>query len=157
MTLNLEQGWLWGQGGESRPLIIHLHSAEITIQSGKFALEERVGQTPWLYLFQGNADIRFLSKPEEHVPLQGGQMIALTGGANPIDNNETIASAFHPVTSEPPISQIAQPSLIAHLKSWFSQIGIGTAQVITFITYIFELIALIIIPIYMLFWVLKRK
>jgi WD40 repeat protein len=157
LTLNLERGWLWGQGGENRPLIIHLHSAEIAIQNGRFALEERAEQTPWLYLFEGNADIRFLVNQEKHVHLQEGQMIALTDGASPMDNNETIASAFHPVTSEPPISQISQPPLITRAKSWFSKIGIGAAQVVTFITYIVELIALIIIPTYMLFWVLKRK
>jgi WD40 repeat protein len=157
LTLNLERGWLWGQGGANRPLIIRLHSAEIAIQNGRFALEERAEQTPWLYLFEGNADIRFLSDEEERVHLQKGQMIALTDGASPMDNNETIASAFHPVISEPPISQIMQPPLITRAKSWLSNIGIGTAQVVTFITYIVELIALIIIPTYMLFWVLKRK
>ena len=39
LTIKFEKGWLWGTGGATQPLTIQLPDSEITISSGRFALE----------------------------------------------------------------------------------------------------------------------
>jgi hypothetical protein len=129
--ITLHHGWIWGKGGDTRPLIIATAEAEITLQDGEFALEYLSGQTPWLYVMDGHALVRWNDKAEP-VTVQGGEMLALTHDLRPVPllTDPTVASALHPVT-ELPVPLAWEPTLGAQLRDRLAQKGISTAQVVT--------------------------
>lgn len=156
LNINLNSGWLWGQNNDSQPLTIHAAGAEIQIASGEFALENAAGQTSWLYLYQGQAQIQF-NGGQVPVKVRGGEMIALSQSADPIPFDSSVALALHPSLPESPVPENVQPTLGARMANWLEKIGIGAAQTITFITYILSLASLFAIPLFVLFWIKKRR
>jgi hypothetical protein len=156
LTISVDQGWLWGQGGADQSLDIQLPDAEISIPSGQFALERPVGQTAWFYLYAGSASVN-LSGSTSPISLEAGQMVALEAGVAPLRMDATLADAFHPKLDDVPISQSSQPPLAVRLQNWILRGGIGAAQVITFVTYFLALIALIGLLFFVIFWLIRGK
>jgi sugar lactone lactonase YvrE len=156
LTISMDQGWLWGQGGADQLLDIQLPDAEISVASGQFALERPVGQTPWFYLYAGTATVNF-SGSTNPISLEAGQMVAVEVGANPLRMDATLAGALHPKLNEAPVSQSSQPPLTVRLQNWLLRGGIGVAQIITFVTYFLALIALIGLLFSVIFWLIRGK
>ena len=156
LTISMDQGWLWGQGGADQPLDIQLPDAEISIPAGQFALERPVGQTAWFYLYAGTASVN-LSGSSNPIFLETGQMVALEAGSVPLTIDATIANALHPKLDEAPVSQSSQPPLTVRLQNWLLRGGIGAAQIITFVTYFLALIALIGLLFSVIFWLIRGK
>jgi hypothetical protein len=156
LDISLNNGWLWGKSGASQPLAIHLSGVDVNISNGKFALENVAGQTGWLYLYQGKAKVTFIGG-QTPVEVGGGQMIALVESAKPLQMDQTVALSLHPALTESPVPEVVQPSLRARVENWLEKVGIGAAQTITFITYILSLVALFTIPLFVLFWINKRR
>ena len=156
LTISMDQGWLWGQGGANQPLDIQLPDAEISIPLGQFALERPVGQAAWFYLYAGTASVKLPGRTDP-VLLEAGQMVALNAEAVPLTMDTTLADAFHPKLDEAPISQGSQPPLAVRFRNCLLRGGIGMAQIITFVTYFLALIALIGLLLSVIFWLIRGK
>lgn len=156
LTIKLEQGWLWGTGAATQPLTIQLPEGEITISRGRFALEAPKVGVAWLYIYQGQAQI-LSDGDQDLVKVGSGQMIALQKGSLPIDMQESVTQALHPILGKAPIFEIIQPTLKARIQNWLVRTGIGTAQMVTFITYFLSLVTLLAIPLVMLSFHKKGK
>ena len=144
-TINLEYGWVWGQGGSARPLAINVGGQAVSVTNGEFALEEPVQGTGWMYMYKGSAQVKFPGDPTP-VKVGSGQMIALISGAKPILMEQAVTMALHPALKEAPVQEVIEPSLGARVQNWLVKAGIGAAQLMTFITYILSLVAIIAIP-----------
>ncbi|MHB8779413.1 MAG: WD40 domain-containing protein [Anaerolineales bacterium] len=149
LTIKFEQGWLWGTGAAIQPLIVQLPEGKITISSGRLALEAPKVGAAWLYIYQGQAQI--LSYDDQDlVKIGSGQMIALQKGSMPIDMEESVIQALHPMLGKAPLFEVIQPTLKARIQNWLAKAGIETAQMVTFITYFLSLVTLLAIPLVVL-------
>jgi hypothetical protein len=158
LHLTLERGWLWGQGGgAAEPLRISLETGEIEIESGRFALEHVPGQEAWFYLIEGQAKLRGKGDSEP-VMVSGGQMVVLSDENRliPVPYDPVVVVALHP-ERELPIALTWQPSLRAQIRDRLAQIGISTAQFMTFITYLMAFLTLLALPVLVVHWLLKNR
>ena len=110
----------------------------------------------WLYIYKGQAQIQY-HNDQSLVEVGSGQMIALQKGSMPIDMEESVIQELHPKLGEAPLFEIIQPTLTARIQNWLAKTGIGTAQMVTFITYFLSLVTLLAIPLVVLFFYKKRK
>lgn len=157
-SITLEAGWLWGSAaGSETPLRIHLAGAEISLLGGAFAIEAPAGQAGWLYIFTGQAQVWKSGSPDE-VMVQPGQMLSLDPQAAPqaAPLEPVVISALHPEQAAP-LPFIWEPSVRAQMRDRLALIGVSTAQVITFITYISVFISVVILPLVGLYLWLKRR
>jgi len=152
-----EQGWLWGKGETKQPLVITWENIEITILGGQFALERLPARSGWLYLMKGQASIQRAGKVGA-VTVKAGEMILLNQEQelHPVPYDPVIAGALH-LNSEVPIIPAWQPSLSAQVRDRLARIGIGTAQAVTFITYLMEVLALLAMFILAVKWIINKK
>jgi WD40 repeat protein len=147
-SISIGHGWLWGSGGSSQPLLIRMSDIEIAILQGDFALEAPVGGTPWLYLYEGTAQVTY-DGVQSSTELSSGQMIALVNGASPLPLDQSLITGLHPALYQLPISEIIEPSLKAQFENRLLRMGINIAQVYTFVAYILSIGVLIAIPVFM--------
>ncbi len=154
-NIELTRGWLWGEGGGTRPLTISLTGVQISIPAGRFALEQMPGELGWLYLYAGKAQVTF--DGQAPLDLQAGDMLALDAAARPFPMGQTAFLALHASSAESPVGERIQPTFGARLANWLEKAGVGVAQSITFITYIISLVALFTIPLIGVFWFIKRR
>jgi hypothetical protein len=157
-NIDLEYGWIWGRNASPDPLQIDLPGVDISLSSGQFALEKPADGTGWLYVQDGEAQVR-TRNGQNVVPLSAGQMIALQEDSKPFPMEPTIVMALHPSLKQPPVFEKIEPTLRARTQNWLVRTGIGAMQTITFITYILSLVTLIAIPALVLFsyWKKRRK
>lgn len=154
--VTLTHGWLWGHGsGDS--MVIKTPQAEISIREGTFALEQRAGQPGWFYLMAGEAAFRTQADGEQ-INVHAGEMVALTGDLSlkPVPLDPVVIAAIRPSTDRP-ASPVWQPSLEAQIRDGLAQIGIGTAQVITFVTYLLIVSLLVLLPAGAVVWWLRHR
>ena len=157
LKFELTSGWLWGKSNTAvNPLKIHLPNLDVEITSGSFALEYPVVGTGWLYVHQGEAKVSDLSN-QPRVTVRSGEMIALTGRANPIQMESAVILALHPGPETLPVFETIEPTLAAKVHAWLTKAGIGILQVITFITYILSLATLLAIVLRSLFLMKKSS
>ena len=145
-AIRFDQGWIWGEGGDDVPFQIMTNNIQIEIRQGKFALEKLPQEPVWFYLFEGNASIQIGDK-DPAIIIDPGQMVRLTGVelVQPIPYDPVVVQALNRI-EEVPVPQISQPSFLNRLKDQIIQIGITTAQTLTFITYLFGILILLLIP-----------
>jgi len=143
--ITLRYGWIWGHGGEEEPLTILTPDVEVAIGCGAFALEQPGQQAAWLYLLEGSATVR--RRTGESAEIGPGQMILLTdkGRLSPVALHPVVFAALHPV-SAPPIPSVWDPGPTAQLRDHLARMGIGTAQLMTLITYTAMVLSLILLP-----------
>lgn len=155
--LFLERGWLWGESNTVEPFMIQTLTADITPLEGRFALLYLPGEQAWLYQFDGRSQIQPYNKSEP-ITVQSGHMINLLNeaGLQVVPYNPAIVAAMYPNTT-PPIQAVWEPTLSARLRDQLAQVGINTAQIITFVTYFIVLSSLFLIPITAVYWRWKRK
>lgn len=151
LDFDLTFGWLWGESITAADSVkVRLPNVGVEIASGRFALEYPASGTGWLYVLQGEANVSGNGN-QAQVTVRSGEMIALTGEADPIPMEPTVIMALHPALEKLPINETIEPTLSAKIQSWLAKAGIGILQIITFITYILSLAALSVIIIRGLF------
>ncbi|MBE7434643.1 MAG: WD40 repeat domain-containing protein [Anaerolineales bacterium] len=157
LKIDMDNGWLWGKSKTSIDMLnIHLPNVDIEITGGSFALEVPVAGRGWLYISEGEAKVTGFAD-QAQVQVRAGEMIALTGDANPISVEASVIHALHPALANPPVAEIIEPTLTAKVRAWITKAGIGALQVITFITYVLSLATLFIIVIRSLFLNRRRS
>lgn len=155
--IQLDRGWIWGEGSGEEPVSIHLPGADIQIIQGKFAVENVPGKTPWFYLLEGTASI--LSHfSGETITVAQNQMVAMPERRylTAVDMDTVVTSAFHAFAGRP-FDHTWQPGLKAQVRDRLALLGIGTAQLITFITYLLVFLSLIIIPLYWIYSSYRKR
>jgi len=151
LEFELTYGWLWGQNDSGAdPLQVHLPNLDVEITGGKFALEVPAEGTGWLYIHQGQAKVMNTVSQSE-VTVRSGEMIALTGNAEPLTMQPAVIMALHPALESLPVFESIEPTPAAKFQSWLTRAGIGVLQVITFVTYILSLATLLVIVLRRLF------
>jgi len=158
LHITLEQGWLWGKGGGAgQPLRINLERGEIEIESGRFALEQIPGQEAWFYVFEGEAQLR-VEGDTQPIVVPDGYMVVLAEDFRPVPvpyDPVVVAVLHQPNGLEIPVSW--EPNLSAQVRDRLARIGISTAQIMTFITYLMAILTLLILPIIAVNWITKNK
>ena len=156
-TLSLESGWVWGSNGREQILNIDTPEAGITWTSGRFALARLPNQTAWFYLFDGLAEVRS-KKLDETILLQPGTMVALqeNGRLSAIPYDPAVFAALNPL-DEAPVSPVWEPTFSASLRKRLVEVGLMTAQVVTYVTYALVLISIAVIPLAALSLRIRRR
>jgi hypothetical protein len=156
-SLTLERGWLWGWGGDTLPLVIQTAGVEISLNSGKFALEIIPGPANWLYIFEGSAVVTPAGSAEKKV-VQAGEMINLAneGQLKPVELNSVVISALHD-NHKAGVLDTWEPTLGAKIRDRLARIGVGTAQMVTFITYFIVFMSLVLVPLGVLYSFIRRN
>ncbi len=155
--VDVQSGWLWGRNAASSPLLISTPEAEITLSQGRFALERASGQSAWLVLFDGQAQVRSRSTGQQ-VSLHAGQMLPLAdgGGWTALPYSPAMYQVLSGIAGQG-YAAVPRPTLTEQVKSWLSALGIGFAQTITFITYILAISSLALVPLLTLVWWFSAK
>lgn len=155
-TILFEQGWLWGQGGEVRPMVIQWGTIQIRIPQGHFAMERLPAREGWLYVLDGTAEIQHAGGGAA-TTVKAGEMIFLSQEKAylPVQYDPVVVSALRQ-GGEIPIQPAWQSSLSAQVRDRLARIGIGTAQAMTFITYFMEILALLGMVVLAVKWVVKK-
>lgn len=145
LEFELSSGWLWGESNTAADSVkVRLPNLDVEIANGRFTLEYPASGTGWLYVLQGVAKVSG-SGNQAQVTVRSGEMIALTGEADPILMEPVVIMALHPALEKLPINQVIEPTLSAKIQFWLAKAGIGILQIITFITYILSLATLSLI------------
>jgi hypothetical protein len=156
-SLLLERGWLWGWGGDAQPLVIQTSGIEISLSSGKFALENIPGPANWLYVFEGSAVVTPAGSAETKA-VQAGEMMNLAnqGELTPVELNPVVISALHG-DKKAGVLDTWEPTLGAQIRDRLARIGVGTAQMVTFITYFIVFMSLVLVPLGVLYSFIRRN
>ncbi|MFW6069884.1 MAG: carboxypeptidase-like regulatory domain-containing protein [bacterium] len=154
--VTLEEGWLWGQGGEA-PLVVETPAGSISLERGRFALEYLPGRHAWFYLFEGRAEWTPVSGGEG-VTVAGGQMINLQNGEGltATSYEPAVAHALHG-REAPPLPVTWEPTLSARVRDGLARLGIGAAQLVTFVTYLSVILSLLSLPLLPLYLIRRRQ
>lgn len=150
-NLVLERGWLFGAGEGERVLSVPSIGVQIQLQQGRFGLEYLPGESAWFFLFEGQAEIT-KSGEADPLRLQGGQMVNLAenGALLPAPYDPLVVSALRDVHRRE-LTPAWEPTITARLRDGFARLGIGMAQIMTFLAYLSILLALAAIPLLALY------
>lgn len=150
-------GWLWGEGSAAQPLVIWTESAEVAIARGRFAIEQPVDETGWFYLFEGEATVTG-ADDRETFAMRSGEMLALVSGASlqPVPLDPAVLSLLKSPASLP-IAETWETTVEAQFRDKLARLGVGVAQAITFITYVLVALLLVLAPLIVVIWRLRRR
>lgn len=155
--VRFETGWMWGNGNREEPFIIALADTEVRWFSGRFALEHLPNQTTRFYLLDGVAEIITEQAEEKKIVLPGTVVtIQENGGIEEASYNSTVFSAFHTL-DEAPLARAWKLSSSKILQNSAIKISVGTAQLITFITYVLILLSVVGIPVTKIYSEIRRR
>jgi hypothetical protein len=143
----LDYGWLWGNGSDPLPWTINVANAEISLTQGRFAVESVPDNAPWLYVMDGQATVR-AKRTDESITVRAGEMVAFTNQAHwsAVSIDPVVIAALEPTIASP-VAPVWEPTPGAQLRDRLAQMGIGTAQIATFITYSIVTLAFVLAPI----------
>jgi len=153
----LESGWLWGNNDTADSFVIQTLAAQITLLQGRFALVYLPGGQAWLYQFNGRSQVQTVDGSQT-VMLQADQMLNLGNeeGLQIVPFDPIVVATINP-TAQLPILPAWEPTLGARIRDQLAALGVNTAQIVTFITYIVVALSLLFIPIMGLYWKLKQR
>jgi hypothetical protein len=158
-NLSLSQGWVWGTTS-NKSYAIDLPEASIVVGAGShFALERRLGQTPWLYVLSGKAEAT-LAGQNSTLSVGPSQMLALTAttslppAAGPLE--PVVFNLLHAGESNP-LAFESEPTLGARIHDWLAQAGISVAQGSALVAYSAVVLAIISAPLLVLLWWLHTR
>ncbi|MEP7356511.1 MAG: hypothetical protein ABI847_04680 [Anaerolineales bacterium] len=156
--IELESGWLWGAGAGSEPWVIQTAGVVITLDSGDFALVNRPGQTAWVYLLEGQAEVHRSQTPGQTTVLTGPTMLALA------TDGELTGVPLDPIVMQAmsaggavPIALVWEPSLAAQMRDGLARLGIRSAQILTIGTYLSAIAAIFAVPAVAVIWWARRR
>jgi hypothetical protein len=153
----LDRGWLWGESKDGDPLSVWVDSNEIVIDKGNFALEYLPGNFAWLYLFEGTAEL-IGEDVGGRIPIEPGQMVNLLNDEGPeaVPLEPVVIKALESYRRAD-VPLVWEPTLGAQIRDRIAWVGVGTAQVVTFVTYFVLTLSLILLPLLGLYWWWRRK
>lgn len=156
--IGFRQGWLWGNNQQPSEFQVQLEKTEIVLNQGRFAIESLPNKMSWFYQFEGDSTI-YPADGSKSITIKAGEMIALFQNKtlDPILMDQEVISALQTESynSPPPAWK---PTFSAQLSDRFEQLGVGSAQVITLVTYGFIFLAVIVIPFGAIYtWAKRRK
>jgi hypothetical protein len=125
--LSLKRGWVWGKGASS--FVINTPDVDIAVESGSFALEYFPGESSWLYVSEGSAQVTS-SAPDGAIRISAGQMLAFGPGApqpSPVALDDAAVRVLH-TGGAVPVQVEADPAFPAWLRDVVEQQGIPFAQ-----------------------------
>ncbi len=156
-NITFEQGWVWGSGKSQQPLDLKFEDMQITIPDGKFALERLPAQSGWLYVMEGQANIQRESTGGS-IMVQAGEMVYLSQdqAPQPVPYDPVVVRALRSNVGMP-VDAVWQPTLSAQVRDRLAGIGIGSAQVVTFIANLVEVLSLLAIPFFGVNWIIQKK
>lgn len=153
----LERGWIWGDGADAELVIILSNAGEISLSGGKFALEYFPGQSAWLYVFDGKAEVTIPGESET-VAVHANHMMNLASNTGfvsvPYDVN--VLSALRSEIALD-IEAVWEPTLSAQIRDRLALIGISIAQLVTLITNFIAVLSLVVVPLIVLYWWWKNR
>ena len=153
----VEKGWLWGQNTGDETIILQFGTAEITLNVGRFAAQVIPGLTPLFLLMEGEGTFQ---KDSTLVPstIKPGTMIHLDSQSGyPLYPIEPIFTSHFLATNKLPVAIKYEPSLKAQLLNKLALIGIDAAKLVTFVTYTFVFISIMLYPFILLIrWIRKK-
>jgi hypothetical protein len=154
--ISFTQGWLWGNGQAESPLLIHWGNVQISIPGGRFALERLPSQGAWLYVADGEASVRLVDGGETRT-VGAGEMAYLSKehAIKPVRYEPVAFAALHSDEAVP-IADSWEPSPGAQVRDWLARIGIGAAQSIAFVAYLTMFLAVLVVPVVLIYRRLKR-
>lgn len=146
-SLNLQSGWLFGCGGGEQAINILVGKFSIDLQDGCFGLEYLPGESAWFFLFEGAAEINHTDINTTEA-ISGNKMINLDSNREflSVDYNPQIVSVLRGLHQRNPIT-VWEPTLISRVRDMLAWLGVGIAQVLTYIIYLAMLSILVAIPI----------
>jgi hypothetical protein len=155
--IDLLGGWVWGQTPDAAPLVIGAQGTEIRLAGGRFALEVLPGQPAWLYVFEGQAQA--VTAAGEAVTVTAGQMLTWQAAQSErlvaVPQDPLVVAALHAGTASP-LRAEWEPSLAARVRDRLALLGIGAAQLVTFVTYLIVIVALFVVPASGVIWWLHK-
>lgn len=156
-SIFLEYGWLWGHGGDAQPFLIQTNSVNILLSGGEFALELLPNRSEWLYVLSGQAKITSKENAES-LTVQADQMVNLIAPQALVvfPYDPVVLSALQPI-DENPLHFVWKPTIVAQFQEKLTRIGVGSAQLITFITYIIGFLSLVLTPVAAIYWWWKHN
>lgn len=154
--IELERGWLWGSGGSSQPLVVAVGDATIRVREGRFAIERLPGATTLFYQFDGDAEV-IEANTARPVLVHGGEMLIMGEiPYGPAPLNTDVIEALDPMVPPAPES-VWEPSPAAIVRDRLALLGISIAQLVTFITYITVLFSVVALPLFVIFWRIRKR
>jgi hypothetical protein len=149
-VIHLEYGWLWGDNNLTSLKTIQAGPLTIELTQGRFALDYRPPAQGWFYLPAGEAVVT--DGTGEEVTLKAGQMVNLLNqeGLKAVDYAEAVVQILN-TDNESPLAARWQPTVQAQVQHRLAFIGIGMAQIITFVTYFLLLLSLLLVPLIVLY------
>lgn len=155
--LILDRGWLWGQSSGGDSFTFQIESAKVTLNAGRFAVEYLPGQLAWFYLLDGSATIddEDLGQP---VVVTKSQMVNLLneGGLEAVPLDPVVMAALEP-SRRGDVPLVWQPGLNAQIRDRIARLGVGAAQVVTFVTYFVLILFLILAPLIGIHWWWRKR
>ncbi len=148
-SLILRSGWLFGRGDGGQAINLRAGEFSIDLKQGRFALEYLPNESAWFFMFEGEALVA--SAGGAPVQVFGGQMINLTVGDGflPVQYDSQVVAVLRGLHQRSlPLSW--EPTMVARMRDAASRLGVGAAQAITYIAYIFILVVLLAVPAYYL-------
>jgi hypothetical protein len=154
----IERGWLWGKNTKDESIILQIGPAEITIAKGQFALQVVPGLTPLFFLVEGKGSIQ-IAPSTGKIPIDSGQMILIQKESDyQIMSIEPSLTSRYLEIGNLPVTTIYEPTLEAAVLNKLALIGIDAAKLVTFVTYAFIIISIMLLPVIMIIrWRRKSK
>jgi hypothetical protein len=155
-ALTLRKGWIWGNI-EGEPLHIRVAGKELILSEASFSIEYLPGRRAWLYVYEGSAQVNSIGGADIAV-VESEQMINL------LNDGALLAVSMDPIVIEalredgnPPIPITWEPSLGSRLQDFLTRAGIGTVQLVTFVTYFLVSLGVLLIPFLAVYLWWKRR
>ena len=155
--VTFESGWLWGDNPGREPVVLETSEASITVNGGRFALQRLPGEMAWFHLFEGSAEVRS-TRDDATLLLSPGEAVALVerGDMQPITYRDGLLPVIESDGQSPSLP-FWKPTLAERIGSRMEEIGINSAQIITFITYIVTILSLVVLSLFLLKWLFKQR
>ncbi len=125
--LSLKRGWVWGKGASS--FVINTPELDIAVESGSFALEYFPGESGWLYVAEGGAQV-MSSATDGTIRMSAGQMITFGRDAphpSPVALDDATVRALF-AGEAIPVQVEADPAFLSRIRDAVEQQGIPFAQ-----------------------------
>jgi hypothetical protein len=125
--LSLKRGWVWGKGASS--FVINTPELDIAVENGSFALEYFPGESSWLYVSEGSAQVT-TSAADGTIRVSAGQMLAFGPNAahpSPVVLDDAAVRVLHSGEAVP-VQVEADPGFPARLRDAVEQQGVPFAQ-----------------------------
>jgi hypothetical protein len=153
--LQVERGWVWGDGGSPHPYVLRVGDISVSLYESRFALEVQPGQPARFYLLAGKADLLDPDRVEP-TPMFGPQVVELNV-ARPMPLTPVVFAALEAKQRVAPPDAMWQPGLRAQLRDRLTLLGVGSAQVITFVTYLLGIFSVAAIPVLLISLFIRRR